>query len=49
MMILILIVAFKDGGIKTLLFDDKGKYLDIVDRVGSLERSRRYFIYQLKY
>ena len=28
-------LAFKDSGIKTLLFDDKGKYLDIVDRVGS--------------
>ena len=28
-------LAFKDNGIKTLLFDDKGKYLDIVDRVGS--------------
>lgn len=28
-------IAFKDNGIKTLLFDDKGKYLDIVDRVGS--------------
>lgn len=30
-------LAFKDNGIKTLLFDDKGKYLDIVDRVGSWE------------
>ena len=28
-------LAFKDSGIKTLLFDDKGKYLYIVDRVGS--------------
>lgn len=28
-------LAFKDSGIKTLLFDDKGKYLDVVDRVGS--------------
>ncbi len=28
-------LAFKDSGIKTLLFDDKGKYLDIVERVGS--------------
>lgn len=28
-------LAFKDSGIKTLLFDDKGKYLDIVDRVES--------------
>lgn len=28
-------IAFKENGIKTLLFDDKGKYLDVVDRVGS--------------
>lgn len=28
-------LAFKDSGIKTLLFDDNGKYLYIVDRVGS--------------
>lgn len=28
-------LAFKDNGIKTLLFDDRGKYLDVVDRVGS--------------
>lgn len=28
-------IAFKENGIKTLLFDDRGKYLDVVDRVGS--------------
>lgn len=28
-------LAFKEHGIRTLLFDDKKKYLDIVDRVGS--------------
>lgn len=28
-------LAFKENGIKTLLFDDRGKYLDVVDRVGS--------------
>lgn len=28
-------LAFKEHGVNTLLFDDKGKYLDIVDRVGS--------------
>lgn len=29
--------AFKEHGVNTLLFDDKCKYLDIVDRVGSWE------------
>lgn len=28
-------LAFKEHGVNTLLFDDKCKYLDIVDRVGS--------------
>lgn len=28
-------IAFKENGIKTLLFDDRGKYLDVVDRIGS--------------
>lgn len=30
-------LAFKEHGVNTLLFDDKCKYLDIVDRVGSWE------------
>lgn len=30
-------LAFKEQGVNTLLFDDKCKYLDIVDRVGSWE------------
>lgn len=28
-------LAFKDKGIKTLLFDDKGRHMDILDRVES--------------
>lgn len=28
-------LAFKEHGVNTLLFDDRGKYLDVVDRVGS--------------
>lgn len=30
-------LVFKEHGVNTLLFDDKCKYLDIVDRVGSWE------------